>query len=217
MSGTGRTRPIRRRDFAELPPSLVAEVERRLGPVRGFEERRGGFSDGVLGVAALAGGERVFVKAVPADGGDAGAYREEAAVSAALPPGVPAPRMRGRCELWQDPGPARLGAWERDHLARLAEIEREWESLVTGDTMLHFDPRFDNILIDGRGTARLVALLGYWTRTRCSPGRRTRRTCGSGASTPAAPPSPGSAPAGPEGHAYQPGTSRACASCAVRV
>ncbi|MFF4617076.1 hypothetical protein [Nonomuraea jabiensis] len=81
-------RPIRRRDFAELPPSLVAEVERRLGAVRGFEERRGGFSDGVLGVAALAGGERVFVKPVLADGGDADAYREEAAVSAAPSPRV---------------------------------------------------------------------------------------------------------------------------------
>ncbi|MFF0324418.1 phosphotransferase [Nonomuraea angiospora] len=209
-------RPIRRRDLAELPPSLVAEVERRLGAVRGFEERRGGFSYGVLGVATLAGGERVFVKAVPADGGDVDAYREEAAVSAALPPGVPAPRllftderdgwllicselapgrvphepwrpeelaaaldlltvcareltpapveglptvaarMKGRCELWQDPAAARIGAWERGHLARLAEVEREWESLVTGDTMLHFDPRFDNILIDERGTARLV-------------------------------------------------------------
>ncbi|MEV1174936.1 phosphotransferase [Nonomuraea sp. NPDC049784] len=209
-------RPIRRRDFAELPPSLVAEVERRLGAVLRFEERRGGFSDGVLGVATLAGGERVFVKAVPAHGADADGYREEAAVSAALPPAVPAPRLRfmcekggwvllcsevapgrvphepwrpeelsaaldlltacareltpapldglptvaarmaGRCEIWQDPGAARVGEWERDHLPRLAETEREWESLVTGDTMLHFDPRFDNIVIDEHGTARLV-------------------------------------------------------------
>ncbi|GAA3213163.1 helix-turn-helix domain-containing protein [Nonomuraea helvata] len=44
-------RPTRRRDFAELPPALVAEVQRRLSAVLGFEERGGGFSDGVLGVA----------------------------------------------------------------------------------------------------------------------------------------------------------------------
>ncbi|MFI6734751.1 phosphotransferase family protein [Nonomuraea sp. NPDC050451] len=200
-------------------------------------------------MAALAGGKRVFVKAVPADGGDADAYREEAAVSAALPPGVPAPRpltpapvdglptvaarMKGRCELWQGPGAARLGAWERDHLARLAEVEREWESLVTGDTMLHFDPRFDNILIDERGPARLVdwgrACVGPdWVDLVCL--LRTRRTCGSGASAHAAPPSPGSAAAGREGaagrqerasrrrgcRAARRGRARSCAGSRVR-
>ncbi|MGW3344558.1 hypothetical protein ACWDA3_14690 [Nonomuraea rubra] len=37
-----------RRERAELPPPLVAEAERRLGAVRGFEPRRGGFPYGVL-------------------------------------------------------------------------------------------------------------------------------------------------------------------------
>ncbi|MEV0822913.1 hypothetical protein [Nonomuraea rubra] len=36
-----------RREWAE-PPPLVAEAERRLGAVRGFEPRQGGFSYGVL-------------------------------------------------------------------------------------------------------------------------------------------------------------------------
>jgi hypothetical protein len=93
----------------------VEEAERRLGSaVRGFEERRGGFSYGVLGVATLDGGERVFVKAVPADSGHAADYRSEAIVAAALPAGVPAPRFRFSCEaggwvlLCSDVAPGRL-------------------------------------------------------------------------------------------------------------
>ena len=60
MSGPARWGP--RRDWADLPAPLVAEAERRLGAVRGFEPRRGGFSYGVLGVLTLDGGRRVFVK-----------------------------------------------------------------------------------------------------------------------------------------------------------
>ncbi|MEV5891944.1 hypothetical protein [Nonomuraea fuscirosea] len=40
----------RRHDWADLPAPLLAEAEGRLGAVRGFEPRRGGFSYGVLGV-----------------------------------------------------------------------------------------------------------------------------------------------------------------------
>ncbi|MGP3956920.1 phosphotransferase family protein [Nonomuraea sp. 3N208] len=254
-------RTIRRRSRPELPRPIVAEVEQRLGvAVTSFSPRRGGFSDGVAGVAVLDGGGRefgdsgqefgdggqefgdggrefgdggrVFVKAVPGHAAFAGDYRFEAVVSAALPAGVPTPRllfscevagwvllcsevapgrvahepwrphelsaaldmlatcareltpaplgglptlaarMAGRCELWHDlaaasaPGPATgtppavatggVGPWERAHLPRLAAVERTWADLVTGDTLLHFDPRFDNILIDAHGTARLV-------------------------------------------------------------
>ncbi|GAA1625634.1 hypothetical protein GCM10009733_022930 [Nonomuraea maheshkhaliensis] len=235
MSGPARWGP--RRDWAGLPAPLVAEAERRLGAVRGFEPRQGGFSYGVLGVLALDGGRRVFVKATPADADHAGDYRSEAVISAALPAEVPTPRllfscerdgwvllcseeapgrvphepwrpaelaaaldlltacaapltpapldglptvaerMAGRCELWHTlatdggaagggdgaragtPGiaaPLEIGAWERAHLDRLAAVERAWTSLVTGDTLLHFDPRFDNIVIDAHGTARFV-------------------------------------------------------------
>ncbi len=178
------------------------------------------FPSGVRGVAALADGGRVFVKAEPADAPFAADHRFQAVVAAALPAGVPAPRllfscerdgwvllcsevapgrlphepwrpgelaaalellaicareltpapltglptvagrMAGRCELWHDlaTGAASLpiGAWERDHLPPLAAVERQWADLVTGDTLLHFDPRFDNIVIDAHGTARLV-------------------------------------------------------------
>ncbi|GAA4988055.1 hypothetical protein HD597_007625 [Nonomuraea thailandensis] len=95
-----------RRELAGLPPSLVAEVERRLGAVRGFEPRQGGFSYGVRGIATVDGhlnggcsrGGRVFLKAVPSGADHAGDYRSEAVVSAALPAAVPAPRLLFSCE-----------------------------------------------------------------------------------------------------------------------
>ncbi|WP_214321924.1 phosphotransferase [Nonomuraea sediminis] len=65
-------------------------------------------------------------------------------------PGLPtiAERMAGRCEIWNElHGPA----------SRLARVEGRWTELVTGDTLLHFDPRHDNFMIDpATGTAMLV-------------------------------------------------------------
>ncbi|SEN56047.1 Predicted kinase, aminoglycoside phosphotransferase (APT) family [Nonomuraea pusilla] len=215
-----------RRDWSELPAAVRDEVGRRLGsPVRDFEERDGGFSSGVLGVATPARGEQVFVKAVPGASADAGDYRTEMAVAAALPPAVPAPRLRfaferagwlllcfdvargapahepwrpgelaaalralavcaveltpspvgglptvaarlaGRCETWQalerdgvrgEVTVEGVGAWERGHLARLAAVEATWGELVAGETLLHFDLRFDNVVIGPSGAASLL-------------------------------------------------------------
>ncbi|MFI6920859.1 phosphotransferase family protein [Nonomuraea spiralis] len=60
---------------------------------------------------------------------------------------------------------AALGRWEREHLRPLADLELHWDELIVGDTLLHFDPRFDNILIDDHGTARLVD----WSRACTGP------------------------------------------------
>ncbi|MDP9862941.1 MULTISPECIES: phosphotransferase [Streptosporangium] len=216
----------RRRDWAELPDVMRHEVERRLGSaVQGFEDRQGGFSFGVSGVATLSTGERVFIKAVGDDAANACDYRTETVVAAALPQTVPTPRLRfacelagwlllcfdvapgalphepwrpgelsaalealavcareltpspvgglatlaeqmsGRCETWRalerDGAWAgvtadSIGEWERDHLSRLASVEAVWTELAVGETLMHFDPRFDNILISPCGTARLV-------------------------------------------------------------
>lgn len=196
-----------------LPEAVTRELAVQLGSaVQAFSVRRGGFTGGGAGVVTLANGDTAFVKTETVPGEDS---RAGAAVAAALPPGVPAPRLRfqcqvekwvvtcydvapgrlphepwrpgelaaaldllttcareltptpldglptlaermaGRCELWNDP-PDHLGPWERAHLDRLAAVERTWTALVTGDTLLHFDPRYDNVLIDERGTARLV-------------------------------------------------------------
>ncbi|MEV6868719.1 phosphotransferase [Streptosporangium subroseum] len=76
-----------------------------------------------------------------------------------------AEQMAGRCEtwralerhgVWDAVTVDGIGEWERGHLPRLASMEAMWTELAVGDTLLHFDPRFDNILIDPCGTARLV-------------------------------------------------------------
>ncbi|WP_062345303.1 phosphotransferase [Herbidospora yilanensis] len=213
--------------WTELPAAVTDEFETRLGTaVIGFEERQGGFSFGVLGVAFLADGDQVFVKAVRDDAGNVQDYRTEAVVAAALPRAVPTPRLRfvfeaagwfllcfdvapgalpqepwqmdelaaaidmlavcareltpspvgglptlgerlaGRCETWRGlardgrSGPVAVGdvgEWERRHLSRLASVEAVWSDVVVGDSLVHFDPRFDNIVIDpATGTARIV-------------------------------------------------------------
>jgi hypothetical protein len=76
------------------------EVERRLGStVQDFEERQGGFSFGVLGVATLSTGEQVFIKAIRDDAANVHDYRTETVVAGALPQTVPTPRLRFTCEL----------------------------------------------------------------------------------------------------------------------
>ncbi|MER6949681.1 hypothetical protein ABT294_37280 [Nonomuraea sp. NPDC000554] len=73
-----------------LPEPVAVALEHRLGaPVLDVSARPGGFSGGVRGVAAPAGGRRVFVKAIREDSEHAGDYRSEAMVSAALPAAVP--------------------------------------------------------------------------------------------------------------------------------
>ncbi|MFE4835909.1 phosphotransferase [Arthrobacter sp. NPDC056691] len=71
-----------------------------------------------------------------------------------------ADRMRGRCSTWSQLiangscgllSIGELSLWEREHLPRLARLERSWESMVHGETLLHFDLRHDNLKIDEHG------------------------------------------------------------------
>ncbi|MGI5286861.1 phosphotransferase [Nonomuraea polychroma] len=215
-----------RRDWTELPVIVSREVEYRLGSaVQDFEERQGGFSLGVLGVATLATGDQVFIKAIRDDAANVHDYRTEMVVAGALPQTVPTPGLRfacepagwlllcfdvapgalphepwwpdelsaalealavcareltpspigglptlaeqmaGRCETWRElerngvwggVTVDSMGEWERKHLSRLASIEAMWSELAVGDTLLHFDLRFDNILVSPRGTAHII-------------------------------------------------------------
>lgn len=91
----GRT--ARRLGWVHLPPPVRAAVEQRLGsPVVGSESRDGGFTPGLASVLDCADGTRHFVKAasVRAQRHVAAAYRAEARKLAALPPAVPAARLR---------------------------------------------------------------------------------------------------------------------------
>ncbi|MFD9485368.1 phosphotransferase family protein [Streptomyces sp. NPDC059991] len=85
-----------RTDWGQVPEHVRCGLEARLGaPVTDAVTQRGGFSPGVAARVRLADGRRAFVKAVSAEAnpGSPVLHRAEARVSAALPLGVPAPRL----------------------------------------------------------------------------------------------------------------------------
>ncbi|WP_148612804.1 phosphotransferase family protein [Nocardioides rubriscoriae] len=91
----GRT--ARRLEWQHLPPELRAVVEGHLGtPVAQAVSQTAGFTPGFASVLVGEDGSRHFVKAasVRAQRVFADSYREEARKLAALPDGVPAPRLR---------------------------------------------------------------------------------------------------------------------------
>ncbi len=76
-----------------------------------------------------------------------------------------ADRMRGRCQTYGrllatgSTGRLRLldvTDWERGHLARLAAQEAHWDELVVGQTLLHFDLRHDNCIVQANGEVAFV-------------------------------------------------------------
>jgi len=84
--------------WADLPEPVRAGVEAVLAaPVVTAVSQRGGFSPGTADRVRTAAGDRAFVKAVsPALNAHTPAlHRQEARVTAALPPDVPAPRLLG--------------------------------------------------------------------------------------------------------------------------
>ena len=90
----GRT--ARRLEWPFLPPNLRAAIERRCGsPVVDAHTQGSGFTPGFASVLECEDGSRHFVKAasVKAQRMFAEAYRVEARKLAALPDGVPAPRL----------------------------------------------------------------------------------------------------------------------------
>ncbi|WP_419248874.1 hypothetical protein [Streptomyces melanogenes] len=85
-----------RTDWGRVPEHVRCGLEERLGaPVTEAVTQRGGFSPGVAARVRLADGRRAFVKAVSAEANPASPvlHRAEARISAALPLGVPAPRL----------------------------------------------------------------------------------------------------------------------------
>lgn len=84
-----------RPDWPDLPPTLRAAIEARLGaPIRAATSAGGGFTRAFAAVLETGSGERVFVKAAPLEEPTAHWYAREAAVTAALPDGVRAARPR---------------------------------------------------------------------------------------------------------------------------
>src|SRR5688572_18384647 len=83
----------------QLPQEVQAEVCRIAGggTVVAAWNWPGGFSPGLASRVRLDDGKRLFVKAMDAAAwpGEAATYRAEAAITAALPETVPAPRLHG--------------------------------------------------------------------------------------------------------------------------
>ncbi|MEV4642558.1 phosphotransferase [Actinoplanes sp. NPDC049548] len=84
-----------RPDWDDLPLALRAAIEDRLGArVTASTTAGGGFTRAFAGVVEMPAGRRAFLKAAPLNDPNADAYAREAAVTAVLPPEVPAPRLR---------------------------------------------------------------------------------------------------------------------------
>ena len=91
----GRT--AQRLEWPHLPPALRSVIERHLGtPVARAISQTSGFTPGFASVLVGQDGTQHFVKAasLKAQRVFAESYREEARKLSALPPGVPAPRLR---------------------------------------------------------------------------------------------------------------------------
>lgn len=87
-----------RHHWADLPAPVRDAVEDILGGrIVEARSQSGGFSPGVAARVRLADGRRAFVKAVSAETnpGSPDLHRAEARLTAALPPGIPAPRLLG--------------------------------------------------------------------------------------------------------------------------
>ncbi|MCZ2819677.1 phosphotransferase [Modestobacter sp. VKM Ac-2977] len=91
--------------YDQLPAGLRTAIDAALGsPVVHVSPRTGGFSPGPAVVVTCADGGRAFVKAVgtPLNPDTPALLRTEAAVTAALPAGLPAPRLRAHLEWAED-------------------------------------------------------------------------------------------------------------------
>lgn len=92
LHGQGGTRP----DWTQLPVSVRKAIEAGIrGRIAAAHSQSTGFSPGVAARVVLDDGRRIFVKAAgPDPNPQAPAFhRQEARITAALPPDVPAPRL----------------------------------------------------------------------------------------------------------------------------
>jgi aminoglycoside phosphotransferase (APT) family kinase protein len=166
-----------RRDWSELPPRIRAAVETRLGsPVVLAATQPGGFSPGVAARLRTADGQRIFLKAVgpeplafedvdgrhpalPWRADDLARVLDAIRwLSAALTPSPVSPALAAPAAEWFDTRgrgwthlldecPDGLDAWSARRLGALAGLEAMAAEAASGDTLLHFDVRADNLLL----------------------------------------------------------------------
>lgn len=148
--------------WAQLPPEVRAGVELILGDaVVETRSQHGGFSPGSADRVLLASGRRAFVKAVSAEvnAGSVELHRKEAAISAALPPGVPAPEFLG---MYDD------GTWVALVLADVAGrhpqgpwVDAELELVLDALAAMALLPVPPALELPGSGESLRGAFLGW--------------------------------------------------------
>lgn len=125
-----------------VPEQVRRAVETRLGaPVVKAVTQTGGFSPGAAVRLRLADGRRAFAKAVGPEPNPltADIYRAEARIAAALPPGVPAPRMLASFDsggwvalLFEDvDGHPPAAPWRTDELGRVLDALAQLATALT--------------------------------------------------------------------------------------
>jgi aminoglycoside phosphotransferase (APT) family kinase protein len=128
-------------DWWALPSAVRRQVEASLGsPVTDAVTQRGGFSPGAAARLRLADGRRVFVKAAGPEPhpGTPGLHREEARITAALPPAAPVPELLlaldldGWAVLVLEDIEGRMPAqpWRPDELARVLAATARLSALL---------------------------------------------------------------------------------------
>ncbi|MCF6379633.1 phosphotransferase [Nocardioides KLBMP 9356] len=157
----------RRLEWAFLPPHLRAWIERRCGsPVASAISQNGGFTPGFASVLVCEDGSRHFVKAasVKAQRLFADSYREEARKLAALPPAVPAPRLKWHLDDdWVVLGIEHVAAraprrpWVREELDALLDSLEQVADAVT--------PPPAGLALD-TAEADFAPMLEHWTALR---------------------------------------------------
>lgn len=157
--------------WAELPGHVQARIGRLAGgPVVAAANCEGGFSPGLAARVRLADGRRAFVKAMDGSAwpSQAGLYRDEARITAMLPPGLPTPEFRGcdddgdwvilAFECIDGAEPAR--PWREADLSRVVGAATELAAITPPDLPTDH-PRLGGWADLGADPARLARLATY--------------------------------------------------------
>jgi aminoglycoside phosphotransferase (APT) family kinase protein len=151
----------------DLPAAVRAGLEDIAGgPVVEAVSQPGGFSPGVAARVRTVDGRRAFVKAVsPAQNEETPAlHRREADVTAALPPGTPAPRLLGTYDdgewialVLQDvEGGHPATPWRRDELDAVLRTLDEMATVLTPSPVADLSPAARVLAYDFGGWDRVA-------------------------------------------------------------